>query len=280
MKRILTTRDGAAGLTLALGAAVTLTFILAAIFAPWIAPCSPFEQDLYNGLAGPGPGHWLGQDRLGRDILSRIIYGSRISLTVGFITVGISVTVGALVGTTAGYLGGKVDEVIMRVCDIFLAFPGILLAIAVMAVLGPSFTNVVVALSIMGWTGFARLARGQTLSLREREFVTAAVAMGAPPARIILRHIIPNLAAPLTVEATFAVAAAVVGEAGLSFLGLGAQPPTPSWGAMLAEGRQFILVAPSLTVWPGLAIMLTVLGINFLGDSLRDRLDPKSDHRR
>ncbi|MDH5639114.1 MAG: ABC transporter permease [Nitrospinota bacterium] len=279
MKRILAGKAGRANITLIAGAAVTSTFVLAAVFAPWIAPCSPFDQDLFAGLAGPGADHLLGQDRLGRDIFTRIIYGARISLTVGFVTVGISVLLGTLLGTAAGFFGGRVDEIIMRTCDVFLAFPGILLAIAVMAVLGPSFINVVVALSLMGWTGFARLARGQTLSLREREFVVAAVAMGATPARIIGRHIIPNLAAPLTVEATFAVAAAVVGEAGLSFLGLGAQPPTPSWGAMLAEGRQFLLIAPSLTIWPGLAIMLTVLGINFLGDGLRDIMDPKSKRR-
>ena len=264
---------------LILGAAVTFGFILAALLAPWLAPSSPYAQDLYNGLAGPGPGHLLGQDRLGRDILSRIIFGARISLTVGFVTVGISLVIGTLLGTAAGYLGGKVDEAVMRVCDVFLAFPGVLLAIAVMAAMGPSFINVVVALSLMGWTGFARLARGQTLSLREREFVFAAVASGASPARVIVLHIIPNLAAPMIVEATFAVASAVIGEAGLSFLGLGAQPPTPSWGAMLAEGRQFLLVAPNLAVWPGLAIMMMTLGINFLGDGLRDALDPKSKRR-
>ena len=261
------------------GGAITMGFILAAIFAPWVAPSSPFAQDLYHGLAGPGADHLLGQDRLGRDILSRLIYGARISLTVGFVTVGISLMVGTILGTAAGYLGGRVDMVVMRVCDVFLAFPGILLAIAVMAALGPSFTNVVISLSMMGWTGFARLARGQTLSLREREFVTAAVALGASPARVMALHIIPNLAAPMIVEATFAVAAAVIGEAGLSFLGLGAQPPTPSWGAMLAEGRQFLLVAPNLAIWPGLAIMTMTLGINFLGDGLRDILDPKSKRR-
>ncbi len=259
------------------GIFVTAGFILTAISAPWIAPFSPYEQDLYNGLSEPGFAHWMGQDRLGRDIFSRIVYGARVSLLVGFITVSVSVVVGSIIGAIAGYFGGRVDEVIMRITDIFLAFPGILLAIAIMAVLGPGLSNVIIALCIMGWTGFARLTRGQVLSLRERDFVTAVEALGAKPSRIIGLHLLPNVSAPLIVEATFGVAAAIVGEAGLSFLGLGAQPPTASWGAMLSEGRQFLLIAPHLTTFPGLAIMLVVMGINFLGDGLRDMLDPKSN---
>jgi peptide/nickel transport system permease protein len=260
---------------LKIGVAAGAAFILIALLAPWIAPMSPVEQDLYGGLAGPGPGHLLGQDRLGRDILSRIIYGGRVSLFVGFVVTAISVTIGSLVGVVSGYAGGKVDDFVMRVCDVFLAFPGILLAIAIMAVIGPSVTNVVLALCMMGWTSYARLARGQTLSLKEREFVKAAEALGANPLRIIFRHIMPNIAAPMTVEATFGVASAIVAEAGLSFLGLGAQPPYPSLGSMLAEGRQFILVAPHLITFPGAVIMLVVMGVNFFGDGIRDWLDPK-----
>lgn len=262
--------------SLLFGAAVMTGFVAVAALAPVIAPYSPVEQNLYQGLAAPGADHLMGQDRLGRDILSRIVYGARVSLLVGFVTVGVSMTLGTMIGAAAGYFGGRVDAFVMRLTDVFLAFPGILLAIAVMAILGPSLMNVIVALSIMGWTGYARLARGQTLSLRERDFVVAAQSLGAKPTRVILHHLLPNLAAPIIVEATFGVAAAIVGEAGLSFLGLGAQPPTPSWGAMLAEGRKFLLVAPHLTTFPGLAIMTVVLGINFLGDSLRDALDPKS----
>jgi len=257
------------------GLAVTAMFILLALFAPLVAPASPFDQDLYNGLGSPGPAHLLGQDRLGRDILSRIMHGARVSLLVGFTTVTVSVVIGSAIGAAAGYAGGKVDETIMRICDVFLAFPGILLAIAVMAILGPSLSNVIIALCLMGWTSYARLVRGQTLSLREREFVQAARALGAAAPRVIFLHILPNALPAVIVEATFGVASAILAEAGLSFLGLGVQPPFPSWGSMLAEGRQFLLIAPHLTIFPGVAIMLTVMGINFLGDGLRDMLDPK-----
>lgn len=262
-------------MNLKIGSAVTLAFIFIALSAPLIAPMSPVEQNLYGGLAGPGPDHILGQDRLGRDILSRIIYGARISLFVGFVVTLVSVTVGSLIGAASGYAGGRVDDFVMRVCDVFLAFPGILLAISIMAVMGPSLSNVMLALCLMGWTSYARLARGQTLSLKEREFIKAAEAIGAGPLRIIFRHILPNIAAPMTVEATFGVASAIVAEAGLSFLGLGAQPPYPSLGSMLAEGRQFILVAPHLITFPGAVIMLVVMGVNFFGDGIRDWLDPK-----
>ncbi|VAX25793.1 Dipeptide transport system permease protein DppC (TC 3.A.1.5.2) [hydrothermal vent metagenome] len=264
-----------APLTLKLGAFITFGFIVVALLAPWIAPYNPLAQDLYQGLNGPEPAHLFGQDRLGRDILSRIAYGARVSLLVGFVTVSISMTFGSFIGIVAGYFGGRIDSFIMRVVDVFLAFPGILLAIAVMAILGPSLLNVIVALSIMGWTSYARLTRGQTLSLREREYVIAAESIGAGPMRIMIKHLAPNLAAPVIVEATFGVASAIVAEAGLSFLGLGVQPPTASWGAMLSEGRQFLLIAPHLTTFPGIAIMITVMGVNFLGDGLRDMMDPK-----
>ncbi len=246
--------------------------VLAAIFAPWLAPADPTAIDLAGRLQGPGPGHLLGQDSLGRDILSRIIYGSRISLYVGVVTVSVSVVLGTFIGAVAGYRGGWVDEAVMRVADVFLAFPGILMAIALTAVLGPSLNNVVIALCIMGWVGYARIVRAQVLVARELPYVEAARAIGGSAPRVLVRHILPNVMAPVLVEATFGMAGAIVGEAGLSFLGLGTQPPTPSWGSMLAEGRQFILFASHLTLWPGVAILLTVLGINLLGDHLRDRL--------
>lgn len=258
------------------GTALLSFFALIAIFAPWIAPRDPFEQNLLLGLAQPGTAGLMGSDLLGRDILSRIIYGSRISLVVGFVTIAISATVGILIGSVAGAAGGKTDEIIMRFVDIVLAFPGILLAISIMSVLGPGFGNVVLALCLTGWVSFARLTRAQILSLREREFVVAAEAAGADKQRLILRHFLPNAAAPLLIEAAFGMAAVIVAEAGLSFLGLGVQPPTPSWGSMLNEGRPFLLIAPHLTAIPGLCLMLLILAVNLTGDGLRDMLDPKS----
>lgn len=260
------------GFPIRFGGAVCLVLVVTALLAPLLAPADPTAIDLALRLAPPGPGHPLGLDALGRDILSRIIYGSRVSLAVGVITVAVSLVVGTAIGAVAGYRGGWADEVTMRVADIFLAFPGILLAIALTAVLGPSLTNVILALCVMGWVGYARIARGQVLLARELPFVEAARSLGCSPARVLVRHVLPNVAAPLLVEATFGMATAIVAEAGLSFLGLGTQPPTPSWGAMLADGRQFILQAPHLTLWPGAAILLTVLGINLLGDGLRDRM--------
>ncbi len=254
------------------GGGICLLLLVCAAFAPWITPYDPVAQDLMGRLAAPGADHLLGTDALGRDILSRIIYGSRVSLYVGVVTVVVSVIIGTLVGAVAGYKGGWVDEGTMRVVDVFLAFPGILLAIALTAVLGPSLHNVILALCIMGWVGYARLVRGQVLLARELAYVEAARATGCSAMRVMVRHILPNVFGPVVVEATFAMAGAIVAEAGLSFLGLGTQPPTPSWGAMLAEGRQFILTAPHLTIWPGVAILLSVLGINLLGDVLRDGL--------
>lgn len=260
------------------GAIVTLALVVA-LLASVLSPYDPVEQQLARGLERPGWEHPFGRDKLGRDILSRVIYGTRISFAVGLTTVAVSAGLGIFIGALAGYAGGGVDEVLMRVTDIFLAFPGILLAIALMAILGPSLRNVVIALCLMGWVGYARLVRGQMLALREYEFTFAARAIGATPGRIMFRHLIPNALAPVIVEATFGLAGAIIAEAGLSFLGLGAQPPTPSWGSMLNEGRAFILVAPHLTIFPGLAIMLLVLGFNFLGDGLRDALDPKGRRR-
>jgi peptide/nickel transport system permease protein len=258
------------------GMLLVVTLGLVAAAAPRLAPHDPAAQVLAENLAPPSPGHPLGQDKLGRDILARIIHGTRVSLAVGLVTVVVSLLVGVAIGALAGFAGGWIDEAVMRAVDVLLAFPGLLLAIALTGVLGPSLRNVVIALCLIGWTGYARLARGEIVRLREREFVTAARALGVPERRILARHLVPLLATPLLVQATFGMAAAIVAEASLSFLGLGAQPPTPSWGAMLNDGRAVMLVAPHLTVFPGLAIVLTVLGLNFLGDGLRDRLDVRT----
>jgi peptide/nickel transport system permease protein len=244
-----------------------------ALFAPLLAPSPPAAQSLENGLAAPTLDHPLGRDRLGRDQLSRVLYGARVSLGIGLGTVALSLMLGVLLGCAAGYLGGPVDFLIMRLVDVLLAFPGLLLAIALAAVLGPGAGNVVLALGLTAWTSYARLARGEVLSLRRREHVLAAEAMGLGPARVVARHLLPLLAAPLLVQASFGVAGAIVAESSLSFLGLGVQAPSPSWGSMLNDGRSFLLVAPHLTIFPGLAILFTVLGLNSLGDALRDRLD-------
>jgi peptide/nickel transport system permease protein len=261
------------------GAAVVLLFLLVAILAPWLAPYDPGAQALDSGLSGPSWAHWLGQDRLGRDLLSRLVYGARISVAVGLGTVSLSLLVGLLVGAASGFFGGKVDNVLMRLADVLLAFPGILLAIAITSVLGPSLRNVLIALCALGWVGYARLIRGQILKVKEMEFVQSATAVGAPPVRLLLVHILPNAISPVIVEATFGIARAIVAEAGLSFLGLGVNPPTPSWGAMINEGRHFLFVAPHLTTVPGLAIMATVMAFNFLGDGLRDAMDVREEIR-
>jgi peptide/nickel transport system permease protein len=226
-------------------------------------------------LTGPSPQHWFGLDELGRDILSRVLAGARISILVGLVVVSISSTVGIAVGSAAGYFGGRVDEFLSRIIDILMAFPGLLLAIAMVAVLGPSLFNVVFALSLIGWVGYARLVRGQVLRARELEFVQAARALGASTPRVLIRHVIPTTLPAVTVQATLGMGGAILAEASLSFLGLGVQPPTPSWGTMLNYGRIHLLDAPHLTIFPGLAIAVLVLGFNFLGDGLRDLLDPK-----
>jgi peptide/nickel transport system permease protein len=253
------------------GAAIVILLLVGALFAPWLAPGDPSVQNLDNDLVFYSRAHPLGTDKLGRDVLSRTLYAARISLAVGAATVLLSLGVGFVVGSLSGYCGGWTDRLLMRLVDILLAFPGVLLAIAFTAVLGPGLDHVVIALCLIGWTSYARLVRGEILSLREREFIQAARALGSNPRRIILRHLLPNLLPPLVIQATFGLAAAILAEGSLSFLGLGAEPPTPSWGAMLNEGRQFILVAPHLTTYPGLAIMLCVLGLNLLGDSLQQR---------
>lgn len=253
---------------------VSLT-ILGAALGPFVVPYDPAAQDLSLRLTGPSWSHPLGMDELGRDLLSRLIAGARISLLVGLAVVGISSVVGTLIGALAGYLGGWVDTLTGRVMDVLLAFPGILLAIALVAVMGPSLRNVVLALVVIGWVGYARLVRGQVLKVRELEYVQAARALGAPLSRVLLRHVVPATFSAVSVQATLGMAGAIIGEASLSFLGLGVQPPTASWGTMLDAGRSHLFDAPHLTIVPGLAIALLVLGFNFAGDMLRDRLDPR-----
>lgn len=261
------------------GLAVVIAFCAVALLAPVIAPHDPAAPALAENLRGPSLAHPFGQDRIGRDVLSRMLHGARISLAVGATTVVLSLAIGTLVGLAAGFSGGWIDEIVMRIVDVLLAFPGILLAIALASVLGPSLANVVLALSIIGWTGYARVARAETLSLRARPHVEAARALGASELRLVTRHVLPLLIAPLTVQATFGFAGAIVAEASLAFLGLGTQPPTPSWGAMLADGRTCLLVAPHVALFPGFAIFVTVLGVNLLGDGLRDRLDVRTRSR-
>lgn len=262
------------------GAAIVLLAVVAAVFGPWLAPFDPAAQELALRLEGPTGLHWFGLDELGRDIFARVLAGARISLLVGLVVVGVSSTIGTALGSIAGYFGGHIDEIISRVIDILLAFPGLLLAIALVAVLGPSLTNVVLALSLIGWVGYARLVRGQVLRARELDFVQAARALGATTSRILARHVIPTTLPAVSVQATLGMGGAILAEAALSFLGLGVQPPTPSWGTMLNYGRGHLLDAPHLTVFPGLAIAILVLGFNFLGDGLRDALDPATQGRR
>jgi peptide/nickel transport system permease protein len=257
------------------GAFIVLLAVVAAVAAPWIAPYDPSSQQLPLRLERPSLGHPFGLDELGRDIFSRVLTGARISLLVGLTVVSISSVVGIFLGSIAGYFGGWIDDVIGRTIDVLLAFPGILLAIALVAVLGPSLRNVVMALSLIGWVGYARLVRGQVLKARELEFVQAARALGAGTPRILLHHVVPTTIPAVTVQATLGMAGAILAEASLSFLGLGVQPPAPSWGTMLNGGRLHLLDAPHLTVFPGAAIAVLVLGFNFLGDGLRDVLDPK-----
>ena len=257
------------------GTLIVILAIVAALAGPLLWPYDPSAQELARRLEPPGLAHPLGLDELGRDILARLLQGARISLLVGIAVVSVSSTVGMLFGSIAGYFGGRIDDVISRVIDVLMAFPGILLAIALVAVLGPSLVNVVLALSIIGWVGYARLVRGQALRAREFEFVQAARASGASAARIVLRHVLPTAIPAVVVQATLGMAGAIIAEAALSFLGLGVQPPTPSWGTMLDAGRAHLFDAPHLTIFPGLAIAALVLGFNFLGDGLRDRVDPK-----
>ena len=259
--------------TARVGALVLLAMCVAGLAAPLVAPGDPLTTTLEERLRPPDGAHPLGRDALGRDVLSRLLYGARVSFVVGAATLAISLIIGVSLGAASGWVGGWLDEALVRVIDVFLAFPGLLLAIALAAVLGPSLSNVVIALSVLGWPGYARLARAEVAGLRRREFVHAAEALGARPARIVLAHVLPLAAPTLLVQATFGMAGAIVAEASLSFLGLGVTPPTPSWGSMIAEGRTFMLVAPHVILFPGLALAATVLALQLLGDGLRDALD-------
>ncbi len=261
----------------AIGIVLVAIFVICALFAPWIAPQDPAHIDLPTRLAGPSFTHWCGTDELGRDILSRLIYGSRISMLVGSCVVAASLTLGLIVGSIAGYYGGRIDRFVnVVVMNAFLSFPGILLAIAFVAFRGPGIFNLVLALSLGGWVGYARLVRAQVLAAREREFVEAARALGASDLRVIVRHILPNIIQPIIVQAAIGMAGAILAEATMSFLGLGVPPPTASWGTMLNDGRAHLFDAPHLVIFPAMAVMLAVLSFNFIGDALRDFLDPRS----
>jgi len=257
------------------GMIIVLTFIILAIAAPLITKEGINEQDLANRLQSPSSEYWLGTDDFGRDIFSRIIYGARVSLWVGFSSVIGSIIVGCFLGIIAGYYGRWVDTIISRFFDIMLAFPSILLAIAIVAVLGPSLRNALIAIAIINVPNFGRLIRSKVLSVKEEEYITSARAVGLKDARILFSHILPNSMAPVIVQGTLAIATAILEAAALGFLGLGAQPPTPEWGKMLADSKNYIQSAPWTMIFPGLAIMLTVLGFNLMGDGLRDAMDPK-----
>jgi peptide/nickel transport system permease protein len=258
------------------GLTVVVALYLIAVLAPLLAPYDPIAQgDLVRGSRPPGPDHWLGTDQLGRDVLSRIVYGARISLAIASIAVGIALVLGSLLGAVAGYLGGVVDAAIMRFTDMVMAFPRLVLLIMIIALFEPSVTLIVLVLGLTQWPGTARLVRGEVLSLREQEFVQAARALGFGRGRIIVRHLLPNVLAPVIVAATLGIGNTIVLEAGLSFLGIGVQPPTPSWGALVADGRQSLLGAWWVATFPGLAIVVTVLAFNLVGDGLRDALDPR-----
>lgn len=257
------------------GLAILLLMSLLAVLAPAIAPYDPNAVDILHQLEAPSKAHILGTDLYGRDIFSRIVYGGRITLVVGLISVGIAASAGIVLGLIAGFYGGAVDSIIMRLVDVLLAFPRILLALSIVGMLGPGLLNVMVAVGIAGITGYARLVRGSVLSAKENVYVEAARVVGCPDRIILRRHLLPNIIGPVIVLATLDVAAAILSASSLSFLGLGVQPPTAEWGAMLNEGRQYLRTAPWITLFPGLAIMISVLSINMLGDGLRDALDPR-----
>nr|WP_085506708.1 nickel transporter permease [Thalassobacillus devorans] len=258
-----------------IGLVIITLLIVVAIFAPQIATHSPTDQSIIDRYQSPSSEHLLGTDELGRDIFSRIVYGSRITIQIGVITVGISMIVGVFLGAVAGFFGRWVDQIIMRLIDIMMAFPSILLAIALVAVLGKSLTNAMIAVGIVGVPHFARIVRSTVLSVKETEYIEASRVIGAKNGRILFSHVLPNCLAPIIVQATLTIGTAILDAAGLSFLGLGAQPPLPEWGAMLSDGRSALQTAPWVVMFPGFAILLVVLGFNLLGDGLRDALDPR-----
>jgi peptide/nickel transport system permease protein len=255
--------------------ALIAIFAVCALLAPLLAPYDPLLQDLGSRLRPPSAEHWLGTDSLGRDIASRILYGARISLIIGVVVVTVAGVVGTAIGLVAGYAGGLVDDALMRLTEVFLAFPALILAMAIAGALGPSLTNAIIAIAAVTWAVYARLVRGQILSLRRREFVEAARAIGASRTRIVVRHLLPNALAPLMIQASFDLGSSIIAAAGLSFIGFGAQPPTPEWGVMISEGRNYISTQPWLSLFPGLAILLAVGSFNLLGDGLRDAFDPR-----
>ncbi len=261
--------------TAVFGLLVILLFALLAVFAPALAPFDPLAQDIPNGLAPPSPDHWMGTDKLGRDIFSRMLYGARISLGAGVGVVIMAGLVGISVGIIAGYRGGWPDEALMRVTDIFFAFPSLILAMAIAGALGPSLQNALIAVAVVTWPVYARLIRGQVLVLRDREFVLAARAVGASHSLILRRHLFPNTLSPLLVQASFEMGTVILAVAGLSFIGFGAQPPTPEWGVMISEGRNYITTHWWLTFFPAMAMLFAVAGFNLVGDGLRDVLDPR-----
>lgn len=260
--------------TALVGVGLVIALVVTAIFAPVVAPYDPYAVDLQKQFMPPSREHLLGTDIYGRDVLSRIIYGSRISLSIGLVPSLLSTAIGTILGLFAGYFGGKLDTFIMRLADVVLAFPSLLLAMVIMYTLGASLTNLFIALSVIGWAGTARVVRSQTLSLKERDFIQAARAIGVSDWKILMRHILPNCFAPILVLLTMSIPSSIMSEAGLSFLGVGAQPPEPSWGLMISTSKEYLFTAPWNAVFPGIAIFLTVLGFNFLGDGLRDALDP------
>ena len=257
------------------GLAIVLGFIVLALFAPWIAPHDPIATNWGAIRHAPSAAHWFGTDDIGRDVLSRVIWGTQASLLAGVVSVSISLALGVPIGLVAGFVGGAVDGLISRITDAFLACPFLILAIALAAFLGPSLSNAMIAIGVSATPIFVRLTRAQVLNIKVEDYIEAARAVGNPPWRIALRHVLPNVAAPLIVQATLAIAAAVIAEASLSFLGLGQQPPAPSWGSMLNTAKNYVDQAPWMAVWPGLAIFLLVLAFNLLGDGLRDALDPR-----
>ncbi len=257
------------------GAAVVALLVVVGLAGPWVAPYDPYRQALAQSLEGPSWRHWFGTDSFGRDILSRVLYGARISLLVAVVSQAVSFALGVALGVVAGYYGGKVENLIMRLADVTLAFPTLLLLIAITAAFRPGLGLVFVAIGVVGWAGLARLVRSQALVVRELDYVQAARALGVGDVRLLARHVLPNCIAPAIIAVTLGMAGAILLEAALSFIGLGAQPPTPSWGAMISDGRDFLRTAPWISLFPGLAIGLVVLGFNLFGDGLRDAMDPR-----
>jgi peptide/nickel transport system permease protein len=261
------------------GLAVVVLLLLLSAAAPFITPYDPDHLDLYHVLMPPSPAHWFGTDELGRDVFTRVVYGARISLKVGFVSMGIAICVGTVAGLVAGYYGGIIDSLLMRLVDVLLCFPTIMLILAVIALLEPSIWYIMVIIGLTGWMGVARLVRAEVLSIREREYIMAARALGASAPRIIFRHIFPNALSSVLVAGTLGVAGAILTESTLSYLGLGVQPPTPSWGNILTAGKEYLEFAWWLSLFPGLAIMVTVLSYYLLGEGIRDALDPRLDRR-